>query len=68
MAVGKELNTRRDKAVDTLNKTISDWKKFYSPSQKDMEMWDNLTINNPAVKEVVNRAISDPNYVKTPEG
>lgn len=68
MQIGKEINTRRDKALETINNVIGDWKKFYSPSQKDMEMWDSLTINNPAVRAVIDRATSDPNYLRTLEG
>lgn len=68
VTIGKELNARRDKAQETLNSTLNDWKKFYSPSQKDMEMWDSLTINNPAVRDVINKTVSDPNYIKTAEG
>lgn len=68
VTIGRELNARRDKAQETLNATLNDWKKFYSPSQKDMEMWDSLTINNPAVRDVVNKTVSDPNYIKTAEG
>ena len=68
ITIGKELNARRDKAQETLNSTLNDWKKFYSPSQKDMEMWDSLTINNPAVRDVINKTVSDPNYIKTAEG
>jgi hypothetical protein len=33
-----------------------------------MEMWDSLTINNPAVRDVINKTVSDPNYIKTAEG
>lgn len=68
VTIGRELNARRDKAQETLNATLNDWKKFYSPSQKDMEMWDSLTINNPAVRDVINKTVSDPNYIKTAEG
>lgn len=68
VTIGRELNARRDKAQETLNATLNDWKKFYSPSQKDMEMWDSLTINNPAVRGVINKTVSDPNYIKTAEG
>lgn len=68
VTIGKELNARRDKAQEILNSTLNDWKKFYSPSQKDMEMWDSLTINNPAVRDVINKTVSDPNYIKTAEG
>lgn len=68
LTIGKELNARRDEAQETLNTALNDWKKFYSPSQKDMESWNKLTINNPAVKSIVSRAVSDPNYLKTMEG
>lgn len=68
VSIGKELNVRRDAAEKVFRDTMTDWKKFYSPSAVDTESWKKATYGSDAAKEVINKYVADPNYVKTAEG
>ena len=65
-ALGKEYNTRVDKAYSTLNEQVSKWTDFQSPSAVDTARWNELTLE-PA-KELVDRLAANPDLIKTAAG
>lgn len=65
-ALGKEYNTRVDKAYSTLNEQVSKWTDFQSPSAVDTARWNELTLE-PA-KELVDRLSANPDLIKTAAG
>lgn len=64
--IGKEYNDRIDEAYDTIDKQLSKWKEFKSPSAVDTQMFYDLTLK-PA-EELINKFAANPDLIKTQAG
>lgn len=64
--LGEQYNKQADKNYSDLGTVITKFSDFQSPSAKDMQTWNKLTIE-PA-KQLVNEIASNPDLMKTPEG
>lgn len=64
--LGQQYNAQVDKNYQDLGTAITKFSDFQSPSAKDMQNWNKLTIE-PA-KQLVNEIAANPDLMKTPEG
>lgn len=64
--LGEQYNKQVDKNYQDLGTAITKFSDFQSPSAKDMQNWNKLTIE-PA-KQLVNEIAANPDLMKTPEG
>lgn len=66
LQLGREAQSRIDRSMDQMSSQMQKWSEFQSPSQTDIDRWNDLTFGQ--MRDTVDQMAANPDFIKTAEG